>query len=360
MKPADRKNEFVLKLALILAGISSLTGCGGSPSKSSGGGGGGTTTPSAAKNIYVIQNSLMFPITPGSVLQFSAATSGNVSPENTIIPPAAGDDLQGLATDSEGNLYVATRTQTMATTALLEYAPGANGSATPIKSIPSNNTTMMWNPDGLAISPTGQIIVGEDNGGIATYSPTANGNVAPESYILGEYQIGGGLSTVNAAQSVAVGNGNIYVFNWNLTGDVPIDIFSATATGNVAPIGYLGGSLTTLNVDSVGGIAVDSTGNIYVSSTSRSGGSIVVFAPTATGDIAPIRTIQGASTQLGTLGGIQVDAVGNIFVVSTDIHGENPTVLKFSATASGNVAPTLSFTSSAWTYPDDYFSLAVY
>jgi hypothetical protein len=115
-----------------------------------------------------------------------------------------------------------------------------------------------------------------------------------------------------------------------------------------------------LNVDSVGGIAVDSTGNVYVSSTSGSGGSIVVFAPTATGDIAPIRTIQGALTQLGALGGIQVDAVGNIFVVSTDIHGENPTVLKFSATASGNVAPTLSITSSAWTYPDDYFSLAVF
>jgi hypothetical protein len=184
--------------------------------------------------------------------------------------------------------------------------------------------------------------------------------VAPEYYILGEYQIGGGLSTINAAQSVAVGNGNIYVFNWNLTGEVPIDIFPATATGNVSPIGYLGGSLTTLNVDSVGGIAVDSTGNVYVSSTSGSGGSIVVFAPTATGDIAPIRTIQGAATQLGTLGGIQVDAVGNIYVVSTTNTGQNPTVLKFSATASGNAAPVLSITSTAWTYPDDYFSLAVF
>jgi sugar lactone lactonase YvrE len=360
MTLVDLKNEIALKAAIVLAVIFSLTGCGGN---SSTGKGSPPPPPAAAKNIYVIQNSLTFPITPGSVLQFSTATSGNIAPENTIIPPDAGDDLQGLTTDAQGNLYVSTRTQTQATTALLEYSPGANGTATPIRNIPSNNTTMMFAPDGLAISPTGQIIVGEDSGAIATYSANANGDVAPEYFILGPFQISNPLSPVNAAQDVAMSaSGDLYVFNWNDSFNTiaPIDIFAADATGNVAPIGTIGGSLTGLSAGNIGGIAIDSTGNVYISTSSANGGVIKVFAPTANGNVAPIRTISGSSTQLGTLGGIQLDAVGNIYVISTDEHGENPTVLRFPASASGNVAPTLTITSSAWTYPDDYFSLAVY
>lgn len=362
MTLSDRKNEIVLKAAIVLAAIVSLAGCGGKSATSGGGGGNPPPPPpTAAKSIYVIQNSLTFPITPGSILQFSTAASGNITPENTITPPAAGDDLQGLATDSDGNLYVSTRTQTAATTALLEYAPGAGGTPTPTRSIPSNNTTMMWAPDGLAISPTGQIIVGEDNGGVATYSSTANGSVAPEYYILGQFETGGGLSLLNSAEEVAVGSsGELYVYNWGEIGAEPIEVFAATANGNVAPIGSLGGPLTGLAAENIGGIATDSTGNVYISTSTVNGGVIEIFAPGVFGNVAPIHTISGTATQLGYLGGIQLDAVGNIYVVSTTSTGQDPTVLKFPAAATGNVAPTLTITSSAWTYPDDYFSLAVY
>jgi hypothetical protein len=219
----------------------------------------------------------------------------------------------------------------------------------------------MWNPDGLAISPTGQVIVGEDNGGVATYSATANGSVAPEYYILGAAQIGGGLSTLNAAQDVAVGSaGNLYVFNWqDIVAGPAIDIFSASATGNVAPTGNLSGAATT--IQDVGGIATDSSGNLYVSNNGASGGSILVFAPTASGNAAPMRTIVGAATQLNRfVGGIKVDAVGNIYVITAGASGSNPAVLKFAASASGNAAPVLNITSSDWTYPDNYLSLTVY
>jgi len=350
-----------LKIAVCLAAIGSLVGCNGGSSMSGGGGGGGTTTPTAAKSIYVIQNSLTFPITPGSILQFSTAASGSISPENIITPPATSDDFQGLATDADGNVYVSTRTQTVAT--LLEYAPGASGSATPISTIPSNSTTELYAPDGIAISPTGQIIVGEDSGAIVTYSANANGDAAPEYFIVGPFQINNPLSPVFAAQDVAVGaSGKLYVFNWNESFNTiaPIDIFAAGATGNVAPVATIGGALTGLTAGNIGGIATDSSGNVYISTSSVNGGIIKVFAPTATGNVAPIRTISGSDTQLGTLGGIQLDAVGNIYVVSTTDTGENPTVLRFAASASGNVAPTLSITSSVWTYPDDYFSLAVH
>ena len=73
----------------------------------------------------------------------------------------------------------------------------------------------------------------------------------------------------------------------------------------------------------------------------------------------PVR-ISGAATTLGTLFGIKVDGSGNIFVVSATSAGKNPTVLRFAAAASGNVAPVSSFTSTAWTQIDYTGSIALY
>jgi len=358
MKLANSENEVLLKIAVVAAILLILAGCGGN-SSSVHTGGGGTQPPSAAKDVYVIQSPVSYGMSSGTILQFSATASGSVSPESTITAPAD-TAFQGLATDSDGDIYAGGYAPNDVMS-LLEYSSGSSGSAIPTKNIPNNDTTQMWDPDGLAIGPNGQVIVGEDNGGVATYTATANGSAAPEYYILGAFEIGGGLSTLNAAQSVAMGSGNLYVFNWqDGTSDPPIAIFPATATGNVAPSGSIGGPLTGIAFDGVGGIATDVSGNIYISNSSATGGSILVFAPTATGNVAPIRTISGSATQLGYLGGIQVDAAGNIYVISVSDHGENPTVLKFPATASGNTAPTSTFSSSTWTRPDNYLSLAVH
>ena len=79
-----------------------------------------------------------------------------------------------------------------------------------------------------------------------------------------------------------------------------------------------------------------------------------------------MRTISGTATQLNSLAGIKVDAIGNIYVVSTTINLSvtpsltNPTVLRFAATANGNVAPAASFTSTAWTTPDNNPSIALH
>ena len=119
-------------------------------------------------------------------------------------------------------------------------------------------------------------------------------------------------------------------------------------------------------------LATDSAGNLYVTSAtgSLSGqtvtytGTILVFGPGASGNVAPIRTIAGSATGLTRVSGIKVDAVGNIYVLTSTSSGmlssANPSVLKFSATATGNVAPTSTFTSSAWTSADNAGSLAVY
>ena len=245
-----------------------------------------------------------------------------------------------------------------------EYSVGSTGSATPIRLVPSNTTTLLSAPDGIDVDATDEIFVSEDTGGVATYSSAATGSVAPVSYILGAAQTGGGLSTLIEASAIAVdGSQNLYIMNQGAPNLMPICVFSPGANGNVAPTRTIGGANTT--IDSKGGLTIDASGNLYVSSTTvqsngTSTGSILVFAPLASGNVAPTRTITGSSTQLGKLGGIKVDSTGNIFVVSTDSTGKNPTVLEFSDIATGNAAPTSSFTSSAWTNPDNSISLAVH
>jgi hypothetical protein len=294
-------------------------------------------------------------------LQFSSTATGAATPKSTITAPAD-TSFGSLATDGSGNIYVTANSPTSLD--VREYSAGSTGSATPMRLLPGNSTTMLSAPDGIDADATGEIFVSEDTGGVATYSKAANGSVAPDSYILGAAQTGGGLSTLIEANAIAVdGSENLYIMNQGAPNLMPICVFSPGASGNVAPTRSIGGANTT--IDSMGGVATDSVGNLYVTSTTvqsdvTSTGSILEFAPVASGNIAPIRTISGNSTQLGKLGGIKVDSTGNIFVVSTDSTGKNPTVLEFSDIATGNAAPTSSFTSSAWTNPDNGVSLAVH
>lgn len=345
MQSANWNSETVLKVLVVLAMIACLVGCVHITS------GSGTSTQAPPEQttitsgVYVIQNPGANGAGSAAILQFATTASGSVSPTGTITAPAD-TSFDYLATDGAGNVYASTHTQTGGD--VREYAAGATGAATPVRSLPFGTSTQLGAVQGLAASSTGEIFVSEDSGGVAAFSATATGNVAPARYILAADQNGGGLSTlISANDVVADSSGDLYVVNLGgLT--TAIDVFSPTATGNVAPIRVLN---TTGN-----GQAIDSDGNLYVTQH----GSILVFAPGASGNDAPIRTISGALTELGILGGIKLDSDGNIYVVSIDSNGGNPTVLRFAAGADGNVAPVSSFTSTAWTNPDNGLSLAVY
>jgi hypothetical protein len=73
---------------------------------------------------------------------------------------------------------------------------------------------------------------------------------------------------------------------------------------------------------------------VFVSDYNNS--SIEVFAPTAVGNVMPMRTIAGTTTQLANQEALFVDrAHGELFVADPP----GPAVLVFALTASGNVAP---------------------
>jgi DNA-binding beta-propeller fold protein YncE len=122
-----------------------------------------------------------------------------------------------------------------------------------------------------------------------------------------------------------------------------VTVFSRTASGNVAPIRTIAGAATGIN--SPEGIAVDSVNSeIFVANDFPANGTINVYGLTANGNVAPIRTIAGAATGMATPRGVAVDPVNNeLFVVQVS----TPAIAVYARTANGNVAPLRTIVGAA-------------
>ena len=129
------------------------------------------------------------------------------------------------------------------------------------------------------------------------------------------------------------------------TGDLGILIFANASTidGNVAPTRTIEGASTTITYPY--GIAVDVARNdVYVADGSN---KILVFDRAQNGNGAPKRTISGANTQLNIPTGLYLDTVNDRLFVSSP---NNKAILVFdnAHTVSGNIAPTRQITSELW------------
>jgi DNA-binding beta-propeller fold protein YncE len=101
-----------------------------------------------------------------------------------------------------------------------------------------------------------------------------------------------------------------------------VTVYARTASGDVAPVRSLIGAATGLSAPE--GVAVDTVNNeLAVSNTGNN--SITVYALTASGNVAPLRTITGASTGLSNPIGMAVDTVNNELLV-TNFSGSSITV----------------------------------
>jgi hypothetical protein len=87
-------------------------------------------------------------------------------------------------------------------------------------------------------------------------------------------------------------------------------VFAPDATGNVAPVRTIAGAHTGLAVPI--GLALDPAGNLYVAN--RMGAGVTVYAPGATGDVAPIRTL--SATGLQAAQALAVGPSGDVFVAN--------------------------------------------
>lgn len=128
-----------------------------------------------------------------------------------------------------------------------------------------------------------------------------------------------------------------------------ITVTLASGSGDIAPVRTISGSATTLN-DPVG-LAVDSSGNIYTENANgaytASAYEIAVFGPTANGNVAPTRLINGADTGLGDSLSLAVDALGQIYASNQSLGD----VTVYAPGASGDAVPSRTITAAGLTTP---------
>jgi hypothetical protein len=124
--------------------------------------------------------------------------------------------------------------------------------------------------------------------------------------------------------------------------------FAAGANGSATPIATL-----TTDLAAITALATDSSGRIYVAGLFTGSSPVIeVYAAGASGAATPMRTISGTATGLVNASAISVDGAGNIFVAhspQTTSGSYVYTLDEFAASATGNVAPISSFTSTSWT-----------
>lgn len=255
----------------------------------------------SASNIYVTNQS------NASVTVYPAGSSGNVAPMATISGASTGLlNPFGIALDSANRIYVANGLGTT-TPSVTVYAAGSNGNVAPMATI-AGSLTGLADPSGIVVDPTGRIYVGNENspslnGIVTVYAVGANGNVAPIRTVAGS-----NTGFANGVYGVAWANNRIYVTSGNTPFNSQIGIFPQNANGNVAPTRSISGASTQLA--SPVGIAIGPTNNrIYVANVR--GPSVATFTAYSSlvggnNNIAPARLISGGNTQLGAPYGVVV------------------------------------------------------
>jgi hypothetical protein len=200
-----------------------------------------------------------------------------------------------MVVDSSGQLYVLTGYTNER--GIVVYAANANGAATPVRTIQGSLTLFYDDGIALALDHAGTVYIG--NLGVIT------------------------------------GAGQVYAFAPGLSGNVaPTRTIASTSTGS--------GTIWTMDTDTAGNLYVVGLANgLPVVST------IYEFNSTASGAATPIRTIGGTYASLAYVRSLHVDAAGNIYIAA-ETSAQVPYVAAFASTASGNIGPSISFTSSSF------------
>jgi sugar lactone lactonase YvrE len=237
--------------------------------------------------------------------EFAASASGNVAPIATLGAGATGlDDCNGLAVSSSGNVFMSSfGRDTGYKPSIFVWKSGAGTNAAPFRTI-VGHATGLQSTAGSAFDSGGKLFVSTGySDTIEVFAPASNGNAAPLRTIAGANT---GLSY---PPNIAIDPATDNVWAANESND-SLTEYAHSAQGNAAPLVTIKGSKTKLN--NPYGVAVDAAGYVYAGNcqqgvtTPPAVGSIVVFAPGASGNVAPVQVIKGSNAYLTCVGGLAV------------------------------------------------------
>ena len=187
----------------------------------------------------------------------------------------------------------------------------ASGGAVPTRMI-AGPSTMLSAPTGLAVDPVhGEIVVANFYANrITVYPILSSGDVAPVRIIEGpSTELAGPFGL-----HLDLANDEIIVAGWST-----ISVYRRTASGDEAPLRTVQTGLSWVTGVSVGG---DET---FV--VDRGGSTMAVFERTAAGNAQAIRVVQGSSTGISQPAAVIVDPasdlvfVGNLASHAVTVHG---------------------------------------
>ena len=217
---------------------------------------------------------------------------------------------------------------------VLVFAPEATGNAAPVRTIAGPNTALAL-PIGLALDASGNLYVANRMGaGVTVYPPGASGDVAPLRTLA--------ASGMQAAEGIAIGkDGDVFVSTCPSCGNsgggqVAVFHFPAGATQSDYSIA---GQNTGFS--DPGSIALDADQDLVVANSF--GGTVATFAPGATGNAAPTQSFTPSpATNLQAI----ALADGTLFIATPD-----GLLSLFPVSATGNATAAATFSSLSVQYP---------
>lgn len=288
------------------------------------------------------------------VVIVGCATSSGPATPGAASTTAAPSTAQ-LSPDGATNVYVSQSSPSYGS--VLQFKATSNGTASPNSTV----TTQAANPlkYGLAVDPSGSIYVGalalspNGNGAeVLVYPAGSSATASPTRTILG------GTASFTDPQYMAVdSSGQLYVLDPSgsaSANDGGVYVFASTAKGATTPVRHLQGSLTQLATSELpNAISVDAVGNIYVLLTPTTvdiaSWTILVFSATQNGNVAPARVITVTPVTLPLLlvaaSAYALDASGDLYVAYVGTEGE--AITEFASNGSTTATPVKTISGSA-------------
>ena len=276
--------------------------------------------------------------TAGEVLVYAAGSTGTATPTATLTGGTAGTFTVPLyiAVNGKGQLSVFSSDGSIEL-----FAKGATSAAAPAQYLTYAGTTNDYF-GGIAVDDAGEIFVEDEQAGIVdVFAAGATGTVAPARTITAS-----STGSFTDLYGMAVdGAGDLTVLNYNVADDpFPSQGGRPVAMGRSGAMKWLGRQNRRATVRPMD----DST---------ALPSALMTFAAGASGIATPTRTLSGALTLINEPEGVAVDGLLNVYY--EDYEGGAVRLMMFPPTATGNVAAQASMTPTGLT--SSYFgSIAAY